>query len=135
MAKERGAAHIDYKIADLYYRGGEGVLVDYEKARIYYEYAYESNDSSAGLWLGIIYSEGRGVEKDLAKAEGYLLFSAEKGNASAILRLAELYEGLRDYKNALVWYTKAAEDESRWSKMMLEKLFSKIQTIKDMSWQ
>jgi len=75
------------------------------------------------------------LRRILQKAEQYLLFSAGKGNASAILTLAELYEGLQDYNNALIWYTKAAEDESRWSKMMLEKLFSKIQTIKDMSWQ
>lgn len=52
----------------IYYRG-EGVTVDYERAKLYFSIASERNVATGINGLGLLYWHGHGVEKDLDAAE------------------------------------------------------------------
>jgi TPR repeat protein len=68
----------------------ETVIVDYEKALLYYRKAAESGNIVGQYNMGIMYQYGKGVEKDETTAIYWYRKSARQGYISAQNRLKEM---------------------------------------------
>lgn len=78
-----------------YERGDGGVLVDYVKARSWYQKAADAGYAEAEYALGIMDMAGRGASKDEKKAVEWFRRAAEHGLAEAQVQLGgELLAGL-----------------------------------------
>lgn len=101
------------------YENGEGVMQDCTKAFHWYCKCADSEEihnylGDAENKIGMMYENGVGTEKDMHKAFDYYLKAAEHDNIDAMLSIALMYEHLGgdNYKNALLWYEKAAQSGS-----------------------
>ena len=87
---------------------------NYEEAVKCYEEAIKENNHFAYFFLALMYRDGRGVEQDDCKYFEYLSLAIENGNKNGFGHLAKCYElGIGcevDYKKALIWYEKDAEN-------------------------
>ena len=76
-----------------------------------------SGDNKAQLNLGLMYLVGEGVTQDLAQAKKWFRKSAIQGNASSQFNLGVMYfdgnsvVSINDVKNAIFWFTKAANQD------------------------
>ena len=121
-------------IAEIHYRGGNGVAKDPAKAmRIYKEYFYVT-DKDIAFIIGEMYLLGEGVEQDLIKAYALLLYSStlqkgeheRKENSNSEVKFtndAPVYlDGLRDLmpqqarNKAFYLYKELAERPGSWKK-------------------
>jgi len=77
------------------------------------EKLYNSGNSAAGFYLGVIYEEGRGKEPDMEKAFSFYKNAANaginEGQYKFGLMLAEGKGVEKDYEHAAVWFGKAAD--------------------------
>ncbi|MGM9523759.1 MAG: tetratricopeptide repeat protein [Faecousia sp.] len=74
----------------------------------------ELGDADAQNSLGCRYYYGKGVEKDIPKAIYWLKKAAEQGCTAAFSHLGDIYEALKDYKEAAKWYRGYAEMRIQW---------------------
>jgi TPR repeat protein len=77
---EQGDARAQFYFG-LLYENGDGVPLDYAKARQWYEKAAVQGDAKAQLYLGLQSSFGQGVPMDLVDA--YMWYSLAGGNGNA----------------------------------------------------
>jgi TPR repeat protein len=107
-------------IGDVYFKGGQGEIVDAELAVLYYRRSTLLGNPHAYYKLGEMYVFGKGVSSDVEKAQEYFARAealwraeAEAGNASASLSLARAYvtgrRGKVDLDQAILWYLRAFE--------------------------
>ncbi len=73
------------------YEDGLGVKQDHEKARKYYEKAYESGLTDAAHYLGRLYLLGNGVSEDIDKAREYFEEAVNGGMTSSNYGLGSIY--------------------------------------------
>lgn len=114
QSAEAGNSQAEDGVAVMYSRG-EGVEKDSHSAASWYEKAALQGQPEAMKKLGDYFYEGVGVEQSDAKAFQWWLKAAQDGFSPAYTSLAECYrDGLlgvkRNYKQAVVWYQKAAND-------------------------
>jgi TPR repeat protein len=70
-------------LGELYHFGGEGVPVDYQKAREWYLKAVKGGNGVAANHLGRLYLNGEGVQKDEKEAEAWYKKGMELGDEAA----------------------------------------------------
>lgn len=104
---------------------GEGVDLDYEKARLCFEESVNNGCFDAYNGLGDLYLEGLGVEKDYERAVEYFVKAAE--NASEPDWRVYAYEALgwiyysdqsaiqHDYEKSISYYTEADKIAGTWT--------------------
>lgn len=106
------------------YQFGQGVEIDYDVARDYYEEAIKSDYPLALHNYGSLYYNGYGVKKDLAKAFPYFLRAAERGVESSQFTVAcMLHDGQGvspDKAKAKHWFQKAAAQGNEDAKKYLD---------------
>jgi len=91
------------------YQFGEGTEKNIDKAIEYFEKGAKANDADALLMLGYDFHSGTGVKKDDAKAMEYYLKGAKLGNVTCQFNIANNYSNRHQYKEAVKWYQKAAD--------------------------
>jgi TPR repeat protein len=79
---EQGDARAQFYFG-LLYENGDGVPLDYAKARQWYEKAAVQGDAKAQLYLGLQSSFGQGVPMDLVDAYMWYSLAAGNGNVHA----------------------------------------------------
>ena len=79
---EQGDARAQFYFG-LLYENGDGVPLDYTKARQWYEKAAAQGDAKAQLYLGLQSSFGQGVPMDVVDAYMWYSLAAGNGNAHA----------------------------------------------------
>ncbi|MFI4911533.1 MAG: tetratricopeptide repeat protein [Sedimentisphaeraceae bacterium JB056] len=95
----------------LLYIQGDGVDVNYEKAKYLLEKALSQGSNVALGLLAVIYADGLGVEPDIEKANQYRSKAAYKGDKQSMFYLglaSEFGQGVDiDYQKAAYWYKKS----------------------------
>lgn len=84
-------SYLPYRIGKQYYYG-QGIEIDFEEARIWFEGASDAGNQYAQYALGNIYYNGNGVEKDFECAMEYYQKAALQSNPYAEYKLAKMYE-------------------------------------------
>ena len=79
---EQGDPRAQFSLG-LSYENGDGVPLDYAKARQWYEKAAAQGDAKAQLYLGLQSSFGQGVPTDVVDAYMWYTLAAGNGNAHA----------------------------------------------------
>lgn len=89
---------------------GKGVCVDYKKAMKYYLKSINGNTVEGYNNIGNMYLHGKGIDKNVDKAKEYFekALSINPKYAISLTNLGFLYEKIRDYDNAIKYYTKGA---------------------------
>ena len=129
---QRGDAEAQYNLAARYAEG-EGVAQDYKQTAYWLMKAAEQGNTEAQLSLGVCYYKGFGVTVDLQKAKYWVKKAADQGNEIAEETLEEIgfleslkndaqkgdadaqyelgfhYSRAEDYRQAVYWWRKAAE--------------------------
>ena len=92
-----------YELGKIYFNG-DGVEVNYQKAKQYFEVAAERGSNGSNYYLGKIYYNGNGVETNHLKAKEYFEKSSKTDNVFAKYYLGKLYywgDGVeKDYNKA-----------------------------------
>lgn len=105
---------------------GIGVSPDIPRAVNLYVEAAAQDDAMALYHIGIRRLCGDGLPKEVTNAETMLRKSAKQNYLPAIQRLAELYahglDGEPDFREAAVWYQKAAALGDHYSKFFMGQL-------------
>lgn len=79
-----------YELGKRYFEGN-GVGVNFEKAKGYFEIASERGSKRANYYLGKIYYNGCGVQTNYGKAKEYFEKSAESNNVFSTYYLGKIY--------------------------------------------
>ena len=112
-AGELGNSDGLFRAGKFYQEGRNGVEVNYELVRKYYEQAVSLNNPKAMNNLANMYVNGEGVAKDIHKAIELYKKAAELGNVTAMENLADRYyygnDIAEDIAEAMKWYKKAGE--------------------------
>lgn len=96
------------------YGNGDGVGLDYEQARSWFEQAAAQGHENALITLAWMYANGTGVDADEGRARKLYMKAAEHGSAKAqyvvgtMYRFAQYGVG-KDVEKAVAWYLKAAD--------------------------
>jgi len=110
---DKGDVQAQVGLGQLYYQGGRGVDIDYEKAFKYFNLAAEAGNGNGLAYLGKMYLESFHVDKDIDKAYKYFKKSADDGNPIGQAGLGMLYlkgDGVKqDYDKAMKHFSEAAE--------------------------
>ena len=124
----QGDANIQNNLGTMYY-AGKGVDQDYNQAFNWFEKAAIQDYAQAQNSMGIMYENGQGTEKDIKQAIRWYTKAIKQGNGAANVKLQDLVDKIndadqqqelgdmfyagtdvdQDYKTALKWYIKAAE--------------------------
>lgn len=100
------------RLGQIYFVGGDGVDVDYDKAFTHFMEAYKDNNYWAADMVGTCYLKGLGTEKDYKKAHDE--FARYPGEELAIIGLGEIYAyGLgvpQDIKRGMEYWAKLPKD-------------------------
>lgn len=95
------------------YRNGYGTVVDYQKARLWYDKSSNNGCIRAMRHIARTYEEGLGVPQSYEKAAEWYLKAAEQNDAEAQFHLGALYEDGQgvplNHEKSVEWYTKAAD--------------------------
>jgi uncharacterized protein len=102
---------------------GQHAQEDAQKAFALNAQAAESGMHDAVLAMGWFYLNGVGVEKDLEQARHWYRKSARQGDSKAMFSLGEMAFDDRDYADAMVWLSRAAEKGHAFSLYWLGKLY------------
>lgn len=102
-------------LADCYYEGSNGAIVDYAKAVEWYEKAVENKDAAPEAYLGLgnCYANGgNGITKDGKEAMYWLEKAVEAGNTDAYYTMGLINfngdeEVTKDYAKAVEYFEKA----------------------------
>ena len=85
-------------------------------------------DSTAQLFLGVMYYNGEFFKQDYVEAAKWYRKAADQGEEFALLFLGEMYEegkGVeKDYAEALKWYNKAAEQGHNQAQFYLGEMYA-----------
>jgi hypothetical protein len=123
---EKGDAHVQCKLGEMYGTGSGGVLKDTAEEARWYRMAAEQGDPNGQNALGGMYRRGEGVPQDYAEAARWLRKAAEQGNVYGQGWLASMYEdgnGVKqDRPQALYWYDKAAQQGDSWARDQAQRL-------------
>ena len=92
---EEGWAFAQYRLAQEYNFGNDGVPEDHVEAARWYRLAAEQGHRSAQHSLGYMYDIGKGVPQDAAEAVRWYRLAAEQGRPEAQLTLGDMYSGGR----------------------------------------
>ena len=109
------------------YGNGDGVALDHQQARTWFEKAAAQGHQSALITLAWMYANGTGVEVDEDRARDLYLKAAELGSAKAqyvvgtMYRFAQ-YGAKRDIPTAVQWYLKAADQGMATAQFALGKM-------------
>lgn len=112
-AARAGSPEAQFRLGVMY-GNGDGVGLDYEQARGWFEKAAAQGHENALITLGWMYANGTGVEVDETRARELYLEAARRGSAKAqyvvgtMLRFAQ-YGAEKDVEQAVAWYLKAAD--------------------------
>lgn len=100
------------RLGQIYFVGGDGVDVDYDKAFTHFMEAYKGKNYWAADMVGTCYLKGLGTEKDYKKAHDE--FARYPGEELAIIGLGEIYAyGLgvpQDIKRGMEYWAKLPKD-------------------------
>lgn len=107
LAAEKGHARAQCDVA-VCYANGEGVEKDEQQMAYWYEKSAEQGDPTGLRGLYLCYMNGTGVPQDQNKALGYLQQAAQSGIDLIQHELGNHYMSMGDYKNAMAWFTQAA---------------------------
>ena len=100
------------RIARNYYYGNCVVKNEKEAFKWYLKIA--NLDNAEGMYnVGRCYYEGKGVELNKKTAYDWYLKSAQKGFDEAQNALGDIFHEKKEYKEALQWYNKAAEQDNK----------------------
>jgi len=77
---EQNNAEAQNLVGELYHFGGEGLLVDFQKAHTWYLKAFQNGNGEAANHLGRLYLNGEGVPKDPQEAIKWYKQSMLKGD-------------------------------------------------------
>ena len=119
---------------DPFNEGKHWLLNSDPAAAVHYFKIAAEQDNVFAIWtLGSIYTEGRYRKKNDEEAFRWFLRGAELGHAKSMYTIAERYYtgtggAEKDYKQALVWATKAKESCELPADMSAERLILKIET-------
>jgi TPR repeat protein len=117
------------------FMSGAGVSVDLERAISWFRLAADQNDPQAQWNLGSIYvGGGAGVKKDLRKAFLWCQKAAELAFAPAQSTLGVLFARIKNFENAVHWWTLAAEQGDPEGQYNLALMYSKGKGIRQ-DWQ
>ena len=110
------------------YAEGDGVTLDYQAARNWFELAGKQNYADAEYNLAVMYGNGDGVTRDKEKARLWFEKAAVHGNISARYNLGVIYsqdtDSPRDPVRAEFWFIRAAEEGSSEDKYTLGVMYS-----------
>jgi len=96
------------------YGNGDGVALDHDQARDWFEQAARQGHENALITLAWMYANGTGVAVDEDRARELYLEAAKRGSAKAQYVVATMYRfaqyGVdKDVEAAVQWYLKAAD--------------------------
>ena len=132
-AAKKGNVDAQYCLANNYLKG-DGVIKNPNKALNWYARAAELGNAYAQYYIGSAYFTGDGVPKNYKKAQHWLSKSIKQGldpgMDDACYFLGKSYdrggyEVLANKKEAVYWYTKAAELGDRASQVRLGEIYFK----------
>ncbi len=112
-AANAGNAEAQFRLGVMY-GNGDGVGLDYEQARSWFEKAAAQGHENASITLAWMYANGAGVDADEDRARRLYLQAAERGSAKAQYVVGTMYRfaqyGVKkDIAKAVEWYLKAAD--------------------------
>ena len=122
-AAEQGVAFSQNMMGNCYTHG-YGVPQDDELAVYWWKKAAKQGDDDAQNSLGVCYSDGTGVRKNKKKADELFLQAALQGNNDAQLNLGTSFDTYGDTKQAIYWWTKAADQGDVDAQMILANTYS-----------
>jgi TPR repeat protein len=113
-AAPRGSRHSWSQPNHLYNRSlesltGQHAREDEQRAFALNAQAAESGMHDAVLAMGWFYLNGVGVQQDIKQALRWYRKSARQGDSRAMFSLGQMAYDERDYADAEVWFTRAAE--------------------------
>lgn len=113
------------KCLGVMYHEGQGVNKDFQKALEWYKKSAKQGDITAQYNIGnIYYHGGYGVNKDYKEAFDWFLIAAEQGNSDAQSSIGVMYYNgnlvKQSYLEAKVWCTRAAEQNHKYAKEVLQ---------------
>ena len=125
-AAKAGNAEAQFRLGVMY-GNGDGVPLDHDEARYWFEKAIAQGHESALITLAWMYANGTGVEIDEGRARALYLEAARRGSAKAQYVVATMYRfaqyGLdKDMAEAVKWYLKAADQGMPTAQLALGKL-------------
>ena len=125
-AAKAGNAEAQFRLGVMY-GNGDGVALDYEQARSWFEKAVAQGHENALITLAWMFANGTGVEVDEERSRNLYLEAARRGSAKAQYVVATMYRfaqyGLaKDISRAVEWYLKAADQGMPTAQLALGKL-------------
>ena len=93
----------------LMYAKGHGIPKDVKKAFTFFEKAAKEENVEAIYNLGIHYFEGLGVSQDANRGMELILEASKKGSGDAYAFLGKLYCEIKDYGEALDYFTEGVK--------------------------
>ncbi len=125
-AAKAGNAEAQFRLGVMY-GNGDGVGLDHEQARVWFEKAIAQGHQNAMITLAWMYASGTGVENDESRARDLYLEAARCGSAKAQYLVATMYRfaqyGIaKDLETAVEWYVKAADQGMPTAQFALGKL-------------
>ena len=111
-AAKAGNAEAQFRLGVMY-GNGDGVGLDYDQARTWFEKAAVQGHENALITLAWMYANGTGVDIDEDRAREFYLKAAEHGSAKAQYVVGTMYRfaqfgAKKDMAKAVNWYLKAA---------------------------
>ncbi|MCB1774635.1 MAG: sel1 repeat family protein, partial [Gammaproteobacteria bacterium] len=112
-AAKAGNAEAQFRLGVMY-GNGDGVALDHDQARDWFERAASQGHENALITLAWMYANGTGVAVDEDRARELYLEAARRGSAKAQYVVATMYRfaqyGIgKDMQAAVEWYLKAAD--------------------------
>jgi uncharacterized protein len=107
-AAQKGDREAQHTLAFMY-RDGRGTKRNDTKAIAWYRKAAEQGYAPAEYNLGLMYAQGEGAKPDPAAAQTWFRRAAEHGSVEAQVKLAEIAIFDEKYEEALLWFSKAAD--------------------------
>lgn len=125
-AAKAGNAEAQFRLGVMY-GNGDGVVLDYDQAREWFEKAIAQGHENAMVTLAWMYANGAGVDADDDRARELYLLAADAGSAKAQYVVATMYRfaqyGVeKDLPRAVGWYLKAADQGMPTAQLALGKL-------------
>ena len=111
LASMQGHRNACFILASCYLQG-QFVEQNKEQAFKLFEYAARQGDQESQFMTGFCYEFGEGTTQDYAKAKKWYKMAAELGHVGAQSNLAILLYINEEYKEALTWLLKAAEQNN-----------------------
>lgn len=116
-------------VLGLMHWAAQGVEQDLERARLFFEEAWDRGESAAGTALAAMYREGAGVEQDYGAALRWYQDAASRGNDWAMYNLGEMHETGKGVKanieEAVRWYTRSARSGELTAQYRLAKIYER----------